>query len=375
MFTIEETARTMKNMDFRPKTFDQVVGQSEAKELLNIRIAAFKKTGGSVVHTLFLGPSGVGKTTLANVTATEMGVRFHQIMATRIRNATDFYNIIKNVEEGDVVFIDEIHALSGRIQENLYGLMEDFTWTVEDKNLNTPVLHRIPRFTLIGATTHTGDLNAPLLSRFQSKIHLIPYSNEDLKLMIMSACERVYGVSMPSNIADKLSRLCRRTARNAYNLLRSLMDVAEARTVSKVTSSTLTLELLFDMLKLEQIDPLIGLDLTSRKYLVELIRESKILRTDDGKVIPIGLDSLATLCNEQDSTVKSMIEPYLFSQIEFEVNDMKTGQLVKDNSPFVRITKRGRIPTSSAVTYITVCLNMQRRHGWFKNESLNIKPE
>jgi Holliday junction DNA helicase RuvB len=380
MYTIEETARTMKNMDFRPKTFDQVVGQNDAKELLKIRIAAFKKTGGSIVHTLFLGPSGVGKTTLANVTATEMGVRFHQIMATRIRNWADFYNIIKNIEEGDVVFIDEIHALAPRIQEHLYGVMEDFTCTIEDKNLNAQVTVKIPRFTLIGATTHTGDLNAPLLSRFQSKIHLLPYSNQDLKLMIMSASERVYGVSIPANIAEKLSRLCRRTARNAYNLLRSFMDVAEARTVNKVTSSTLTLELLFEMLKLEQIDPLVGLDQASRKYLVNLIRESKILRANESmdipnKIIPLGLDSIATLCNEQESTVKSMIEPYLLSEIEFECNDTKNGQLVKDYSPFVRITKRGRVPTSSAVNYITVCLNMQKKYGWFKNESLNIKPE
>jgi len=384
MQTIEETAKIMKDMDFRPKTFDQVVGQSEAKELLNIRITAFKKTGGSVVHTLFLGPSGVGKTTLANVTATEMGVRFHQIMATRIKNWADFYNIIKNIEEGDVVFIDEIHALSPRIQEHLYGVMEDFTCTVEDKNLNAQITVKIPKFTLIGATTHSGDLNAPLLSRFQSKIHLLPYSIEDLKFMIMSASERVYGVEMPSNVAEKLARLSRRTARVAYTLLRSFIDVAEARTLGKVKSNMLTIELLYDMLRLEQIDPLIGLDQASRKYLVSLIRESKILRIGDNgigpkaevnKVIPMGLKSLATLVNEQESTVCDMIEPFLLSDIEFEFNDMKNGKNVEEKSPFVRITKRGRIPTPTAVNYIIVCLNMQKKYGWFKNESLNIKPE
>lgn len=384
MYTIEETAKIMRQTDFRPKTFDQVVGQCEAKELLKIRIAAFKKTGGSIVHTLFLGPSGVGKTTLANVVAHEMGVRFHQIMATRIKNFADFYNIIKNIEEGDVVFIDEIHALAPRIQEHLYGVMEDFTCTIEDKNLNAQRTVKIPRFTLVGATTHSGDLNAPLLSRFQSKIHLLPYSVEELKCMIVSASERVYGVSMPSNVAEKLARLSRRTARVAYNLLRSFMDVAEARTLNKVTSNMLNIELLHDMLRLEQIDPIIGLDQASRKYLVNLIRESKILRLNDNKnsssteapkIIPIGLQPLATLATEQESTICSMIEPFLLSDIEFECNDRKNGKMITEKSPFVRITKRGRIPTSSAVNYILVCLNMQTNYGWFKNESLNIKPE
>jgi Holliday junction DNA helicase RuvB len=195
----------MKQMDFRPQTFDQVIGQTEIKEFLRLKIAAFKKTRVSLVHTLFLGFSGVGKTTLANVVANEMGVRFHQIMATRIKTGDDFYNMISNIEENDILFIDEIHALAPKIQEHLYGVMEDFTCTIHDKNLNRPVVRRIPRFTLIGATTHSGDLNPPLLSRFQYKANLLPYSTDELTKMITTAGERIYDISVPHNVALQLA--------------------------------------------------------------------------------------------------------------------------------------------------------------------------
>jgi Holliday junction DNA helicase RuvB len=378
MQTVVDTANIMRQTDFRPKTFKQIVGQAETIELLQIKIAAFKKTGTPVVHTLFLGPSGIGKTTFANVVALEMGVRFHQVMATKIKTDADLYNIIKNIEEGDVVFIDEIHALSTKIQEHLYGIMEDFTVSLEDKNLNAIVQHRIPRFTFIGATTHSGDLNAPLLSRFQLKVHLLPYNVQELKNMVITAGERIYGVTLPSEIAEKLARLSRRTARVAYNLLRSLMDIAEAQTPGKVTSDVLTMDLLFKMLKYEKIDPLIGLDVASRKYLVELIKESKAVRPTTSfeavKPIPIGPKPLATLCSQQESTVTGMIEPYLLSEIElaFWDNDQKINKVEK--SPFVRITKRGRIPLPSSVNYINICRSLQKQ-GWFVNESFNIKSE
>ena len=373
-------AKVMKQTDFRPKFFNQIVGQTETIELLDIKIKAFKKTRISIVHTLFLGPSGVGKTTLANCVANEMGVRFHQIMATRIKTPVDLHNIIKNIEEGDVVFIDEIHALAPRIQEHLYGVMEDFTYTIEDKNLNTQRLVKIPRFTLIGATTHSGDLNAPLLSRFQLKVHLLPYSVPELKDMIITAGERIYDVTLPSEIAEKLARLSRRTARVAYTLLRSLMDIAEAQTPGKVTPEILTMDLLIKMLKYEQIDPLVGLDYASRKYLIALIRESKVIRANPQETsmaltpIPVGVKTLTTLVNEQESTVTGMIEPFLLSEIDLMFWDNKEEKNKVTKSPFVRITKRGRIPLPSSVNYIKVCRDLQKK-GWFTNESFNIKSE
>jgi Holliday junction DNA helicase RuvB len=283
-------------------------------------------------------------------------------MATRIKTWADFYNIIKNIEENDIVFIDEIHALAPKIQEHLYGVMEDFTCTIEDKNLNRQRTVRIPRFTLIGATTHSGDLNPPLLSRFQYKANLLPYSNEDLTTMITSAGERIYNISVPNDVASRLAKLSRRTARIAYNLLRSLMDVAEAQTPGKVTPDMLTMHLMHKMLKYEQIDPIIGLDYASRKYIVALLREGSAL----------GSKTISNYINEQESTVTGMIEPFLFSEIELQFGD--AGSIRVQKSPFVRITKKGRIALEPAYNYIKLCHTLQKQ-GWFNNESLNVKSE
>lgn len=349
----------MENIDFRPKSFDQVIGQDDIKEYLRIKIAAFQKSGMSVGHILFLGFSGVGKTTLANVMANEMGVGFHQIMATRIKNWNDFYNIIKNIEKNDVVFIDEIHALNSKIQEHLYGVMEDFTCTIEDKNLDKQVIRKVPHFTLIGATTHSGELNAPLLSRFQYKGQLIPYSAGQLKDMVKTAGRRVYNLQIPDEIASRIAKLSRRTARICYNLLRSYMDVVQAEYPGKITSDMLSTELLYKTLRLEQIDPIVGLDYASRRYLVTMLRDNA----------PIGSRSLANMINEQENTLLYMIEPFLFSDIELEFNtNQGISRLV---GPFSRITKKGRVPTEGAYKYIKLCSNLQQK-GWFNNESLNI---
>lgn len=347
------------NLDFRPKSFDDVMGQDEIKEYLKIKISAFRKSGMTVGHILFLGISGVGKTTLANVMANEMKVGFRQIMATRIKNWNDFYAIIKTIEENDIVFIDEIHALSPKIQEHLYGVMEDFTCTIEDKNLEKPIVRKLPKFTLIGATTHSGQLNAPLLSRFQYKGQLIPYSQQDLKNMVINAGKRVYGVTLPNDIAAMIARLSRQTARTCYNLLRSYMDVVEAEYPGKIKSDMLTMELLYKTLRLEQIDPIVGLDYVSRKYLVTLLRDNA----------PLGSRSLSSMINEQENTLLYMVEPFLFSEIELGYKS-KDGYVVK-KGPFSRITKKGRVATESAYKYIKLCHSLQDK-GWFNNESLDI---
>ena len=358
------TTNDMKNNinDFRPRTFDQVVGQDDIKENLKLKITAFRKTNNSVVHMLFLGFSGAGKTTMANVVANEMGVNFHQIMATRIKSWNDFYNVLKDVEENDVIFIDEIHALAPKIQEQLYGVMEDFVCTLEDKNLAKMRQVRVPRFTLIGATTHSGDLNPPLMSRFQYKAQLVPYNFDELTKMVQTAGERIYNISIPDDIANRIAKLSRKTARLCYNLLRSYMDVAEAQTYGKVTPSMLTTELLYKTLKLEQIDPIIGLDYASRKYIVTLLRENA----------PIGSRSLGAMINEQESTILGMIEPFLLSDIELELKEQ--GNVVRKSGPFVRITKKGRVATENAYSYIKLCHSLQKL-GWFNNESLGVKSE
>ena len=359
---MHETTKTMKQDDFRPQLFSQVIGQIDTVEYLREKIIAFKKTRKNPSHTLFLGPSGLGKTTLANVMAKEMGVTFHQIMATRIKTPTDLYNIIKIIEEGDVVFIDEIHALSEKIQEHLYGVMEDFTYSIEDKNLNRPRLVKIPRFTLIGATTHSGLLTSALISRFGYKAYLQPYSQEDLTKMIITAGDRIYDIDVPHFIANKLAKLSRSTARIAYNLLHSLMVLAEAQTPGKVTPEMLDFKLLYKMLKYEKIDPIIGLDITSRKYLVKLLREQA----------PVGSKTLANHVGEQEITVISTIEPFLLSDIELEYKDGDRTRIQK--GPFIRITSKGRMTLEPALNYIKVCQYLQK-DGWFTTESLNVKSE
>ena len=356
---IDMNASNENHQTFRPKTFADETGQDEIKEYLKLNISVFKKNRTAIGHILFLGFSGVGKTTLANVMANEMGVGFHQVMANRIKTWDDFYALLKKVEENDVLFIDEIHALNSKIQEHLYGVMEDFTCTIADKNLQQPFLRRLPKFTLIGATTHAGELNAPLLSRFQYKCNLVPYTIEQLTQMVISAGRRIYGIEVPIEIANRIAKLSRRTARNCYNILRAFMIVVEANYPGKVNSNMLTEDLLYKTLKYLQIDPIVGLDNVSRKYLVTLLRDSS----------PIGSKSLATMTHEQESTILHTIEPFLMSDIELEYL-AKDGQK-KLVGPFAKITKKGRWYTENAVKYIKLC-NTLKQNGWFANESLEI---
>jgi Holliday junction DNA helicase RuvB len=347
------------NQDFRPKTFADVTGQDDIKEYLKINISAFKKNRTAIGHILFLGFSGVGKTTLATVMANEMGVGFHSVMATRIKTWDDFYTLLKKVEENDVLFIDEIHALNPKIQEHLYGVMEDFTCTIADKNLQQPFVRRLPKFTLIGATTHAGELNAPLLSRFQYKCNLLPYTVDQLTDMVISAGQRIYKINVPKDIANRIAKLSRRTARNCYNLLKAYMVVVEANYPGKIQSHMLSEELLYKTLKYLQIDPIVGLDNVSRKYLITLLRDTS----------PIGSKTLATMTHEQESTLLHTIEPFLLSDIELEY-------LTKDGTkkivgPFAKITKKGRWYTENAVKYVKLC-NTLKQNGWFANESLDI---
>jgi Holliday junction DNA helicase RuvB len=352
----------VNTLDHRPINFDQVIGQEEVKEYLKIKISAFKKTRNSVVHMLFLGFSGSGKTTMANVVANEMGVTFHQIMGTRIKTFSDLYNIIRNVEENDVVFIDEIHAIAPKVQEQLYGVMEDFEFTLEDKNLNRTRVVKMPKFTMIGATTHSGNLTGPLLSRFQYKAQLLPYNVQELTEMVKTAGKRIYKLNIPDEVAVCIAKLSKKTARVCYNILRNYMDLVEAECSGRVNSEMLTIELLYKTLKHEHIDPMIGLDYASRKYLVALLREGK----------PCGSRSLGSMINEQESTILGMIEPFLLSDITLEFKD--NGSLTSHTAPFIRITPKGRVATANAYKYIKLCTSLQQI-GWLSNESLSVKPE
>jgi len=347
-----------KKNHFRPNTFEDVIGQDAVKEFMQIKINAFKKTGRSVSHTLLLGFSGSGKTTLANVIAKEMGVNFISVMGSRLKTWNDLYTFIKQIRENDVLFIDEIHCLTEKMQEHFYGLMEDFTYTVEDKNMARPQTFNLPRFTLIGATTHAGDLNAPFLGRFAYHAQLVPYTTVELTNMVKKAGRRIYELEIPHEIAEKIANLSCRVARKSYTILENMVEVAEGTAKGNINSSHITVDLLKKTLKFMGLDPIIGLDIASRRYVSTTVRENKEL----------GIKTIASMINEQEVTVQNFIEPFLVSEIEF-INPVSG---VKHSGPFTRITKKGRVPTTQALMYIQLMQKFQTSHGFFQNENLSL---
>lgn len=344
---------------FRPRTFEDVIGQEDVKEFLQIKINSFKKTGRPVGHLLLLGFSGSGKTTLANVVANEMGTNFISVMGTRLKTWNDLHGFIKQIRENDVLFIDEIHCLTEKMQEHLYGLMEDFTYTVEDKQMARPQTFKVPKFTLIGATTHAGSLKAPLLGRFGYQAQLLPYSVEELTTIVVKAGKRIYNLDIPVEIAVKIANLSCRVARKAYTILQNMVEVAEGTSNEKVTSSHMNTELLKKTIKYMGLDPMIGLDRTQRKYLATLVRENKT----------IGIKTLASMINEQEITVNNYIEPYLLTDITFS-HPVSNVQI---QGPLAKISHKGRVPTTNAQRYLNLCQQFQKNHGFFVNEDLRLK--
>jgi Holliday junction DNA helicase RuvB len=356
----------------RPISFTNVVGQEDTKQLLQIKINAFKKTNDSIGHILFLGPPGTGKTTLSNVVANEMGVTFHSIMGNRIKNWTDLYNIIKNIGTNDVVFIDEIHCLTQKMQEYLYGIMEDFTYTIENKSLARPQMMKCPKFTLVGATTHGGLLNGPFISRFHNVVNLVPYTDAQLSKMVVNSCHRQYNLDIPIEIANTVARLSNKTPRKANLILSNLKEVAEGTIKEKVRSNHLTKGLLQDTLKMMGIDPIIGLDRTQRNYIMTLLREC-LPHSNNGENMPpnckgLGIVPLANMIREQRETVENYIEPVLLSELEFKVPSK--GSMHK--GPLVKLTKNGRMPTQGAYNYVLTLQNFQAQLNWFENENFTM---
>ena len=345
---------------FRPSTFDEYIGQDNTKMALKIKVNAFKRTGTSLGHMLFLGFSGAGKTTLANVLASEMGVRCHEVVATRINSFEDLLVLIQQVSENDLVFIDEIHNLKPKLQEELYTVMEDFEYGAVDPILQQRTTIKVPRFTLIGATTHEGLMNAAFLTRVQFMPTLSPYTYEQLARMIGGAAHKNYGIALNPQVALRLAQLSQRVARKAMNHLRNLMEM-----VNGVGANTPTLEHVDMMLKMNEIDPFIGLDKSTRNYLVVLEREGGA---------PVGLKSLATLTNKQEATITNLIEPFLASQVELPVYALRDGKWINVGpkvGPLVKITRMGRKPTDLCTDYLRQCRALQKLNaGWFASEDL-----
>lgn len=282
----------------RPRGFEEYVGQRKVKENLQVFVQAARQREEPVDHLLFCGPPGLGKTSLAHIIATEMGVKMHLTSGPALEKKGDLAGILTSLEPGDVLFIDEVHRLTPSIEENLYPAMEEYRFDVvigDGPHARTMTLP-LPRFTLVGATTRSGLLSSPLRDRFGYVARLDYYEPAELEDIVMRSADRL-GADLSPEGAKEISTRARGTPRIANRLLRRLRDFAEV-----LGDGRITLEIADKALTALGIDPK-GFDEMDRRLL-----EAIIDRFDGG---PVGLDTLAASVGEESHTIEDVYEPYL----------------------------------------------------------------
>ena len=288
-------------MTLRPSLFSEFTGQAKVKERLEITVAAAKQRGEAIDHILLSGPPGLGKTTLANIIAKAMGASLKSTSGPTIEKAGDLAGLLTNLEEGDVLFIDEIHRLQKTIEEYLYPAMEDFKLDIIiDQGPNArSVRLNLPRFTLIGATTRSGLLTAPLLTRFPVRERLDYYQAEQLEQIVVRSA-RLLNIEIDPTGAKEIARRSRGTPRIANNLLRRVRDFAQVRGDGRITAAIADQSLA--MLEIDQN----GLDEMDKR-----IVEAVITKFGGG---PVGINSLAVAVGEEPDTLEEVYEPYLIME-------------------------------------------------------------
>ncbi|PLY06133.1 MAG: Holliday junction branch migration DNA helicase RuvB [Desulfuromonas sp.] len=289
------------DVGLRPRTLAEYVGQSKAKENLQVFIDAARRRREALDHVLFYGPPGLGKTTLANIIAQEMGVNIKSTSGPVIEKTGDLAAVLTNLEEGDVLFIDEIHRLSPVVEEILYPAMEDYQLDImigQGPSARTIKLD-IPRFTLVGATTRAGLLSSPLRDRFGVISRLEFYTNEELTTIVIRSAG-ILNISIDIDGAREIARRSRGTPRIVNRLLRRVRDFAEIE-----GDGIITRELADHSLQRLEVDNC-GLDYMDRLLLLAIIE-----KFGGG---PVGLDTLAAAIGEERDTIEEVIEPYLIQQ-------------------------------------------------------------
>lgn len=285
----------------RPRRLEDFVGQGELKEHLAIILEAARRRGQAVDHLLFAGPPGLGKTTLAAIVAVEMGVTLHVTSGPALERAGDLAAILTRLDEGDVLFIDEIHRLSRNVEEVLYPAMEDFQLDIVlgKGPAARSIRLDLPRFTLVGATTRTGLITGPLRDRFGLVARLDYYTAAELEAIVNRAAA-ILGVSVDADGAAEIARRARGTPRIANRLLRRVRDFAEVRGDGAIDTATAQ-----EGLALFGVDDL-GLDKVDRAILAAVCE-----RFGGG---PVGLSTLAISVGEATETVEDVYEPFLIQQ-------------------------------------------------------------
>ncbi|PPT07391.1 Holliday junction DNA helicase RuvB [Geitlerinema sp. FC II] len=315
--TLEEQAVVQPDEKLRPQRLADYIGQRELKEVLEIAIQATQSRGEALDHLLLYGPPGLGKTTMATILASEMGVGYKMTTAPSLERPRDIVGLLVSLKPGDVLFIDEIHRLSRMTEELLYPAMEDFRVDItigKGKSARTRSLELQP-FTLVGATTRVGALTSPLRDRFGLVQRLRFYEPEELTL-IVERTAKLLDTPLTGDGATEIARRSRGTPRVANRLLKRVRDYAQVK-----AEGTVTAEVARSALELFNVDPM-GLDWTDRRLLTVAIEQF-----GGG---PVGLETIAATTGEDPQTIEEVYEPYL----------MQIGYLAR--------TPRGRVATPAA---------------------------
>ena len=316
MITTEYTEEDVRiEGTLRPQYLSDYIGQKKAKDTLKIYIEAAKQRKDALDHVLFYGPPGLGKTTLAGIIANEMGTHMKVTSGPAIEKPGEMAAILNSLQEGDVLFVDEIHRLNRQVEEVLYPAMEDYAIDIMIGKGATARSIRLdlPKFTLVGATTRAGLLSAPLRDRFGVMHHLEFYTVDELKQIIINSA-KVLAVEIDEEGAFELARRSRGTPRLANRLLKRVRDFAEVKYDGRITGEVASFAL--DLLEVDKM----GLDNSDRKMLLTIMQ-----KFSGG---PVGLDTLAAAIGEDAGTIEDVYEPYLV--MNGFINRTPKGRVVTD---------------------------------------------